>query len=236
MKATVSILFVLSFCFILQSCKNEIEGSGPINLHQVKIKNFDKLYLEIPAHVVVEQSDTTAFSIACQENIFNELSIQTIGKNYLFETGKRFSIQRPIEIRITCPNLKYIDLSGQGEVDYNPINYQSELKISLAGNGKVKSQINTGLIEVNINDNGDAILSGKTDLLKGTLNGPGDIHAYDLISDKGKFEIYGSGNIRCSISTSLKATIHGSGDVFYKGTPEIKSEITGSGQIKRESK
>ena len=236
MKALNFILATALFCFLFTSCKFKIEGEGPINLHEVKIKNFDKLYLEVPAHIVIEASDTSTFTIACQDNVFNELTIHNVGKKLLIETGKQFSIQKPIEIKITTPKVDYIDITGEGQVDYNPKEYQSELKINLTGSGKVYSNINTGLIDVNINDNGDAILSGKSDNLKATLNGPGDVHAYDLIADKCKFEINGSGNVRCSPSTLLKATINGSGDIFYKGTPEIKSEINGAGQIKRESK
>ncbi|MFM7014767.1 MAG: head GIN domain-containing protein [Bacteroidota bacterium] len=236
MKIIYSLLIASLLCFLFDSCKYKVEGEGAINLHNVTIKSFDKLYLEIPAHIVVEESDSAIFSIACQDNIFSELYIHNVGKKLFIETGKQFNVQRPIEIKITTPKIDYIDISGQGQVDYNPTKYQSELKINLTGSGKVYSKINTGSIDVTINDNGDAILSGKSDLLKGTLNGPGDVHAYELVADKCKFEINGSGNVRCSPSTLLKATINGSGDIYYKGTPEIKSEITGAGQIKRESK
>ena len=236
MRALPIISTIILLCFFISSCRSKVEGEGPINLHEVKISNFDKLYLEIPAHIVIENSDTSTFTIACQDNILQELTIHNIGKKLLIESGKKFNSQKPIEIRITTPKVYYIDIAGQGQVDYNPVVYQSELKINLSGSGKINSRINTESIEVNINDNGDVVLSGKSAILKGILNGSGDIHAYDLIADKCKFEINGAGNVRCSPSTLLKATIDGSGDVFYRGTPEIKSEIKGSGQIKRESK
>ena len=236
MRALPIISTIILLCFFISSCRFKVEGEGPINLHEIKINNFDKLYLEIPAHVIIEDSDTSTFTIACQDNILQELTIHNAGKKLLIESSKKFNIQKPIEIRITTPKVDYIDIIGEGQVDYNPVVYQSDLKINLSGSGKVTSQINTGAIEVNITDNGDVVLSGKSDILIGTLNGPGDVHAYGLIADKCKFEINGSGNVRCSPSTLLKATINGSGDIFYRGTPEIKSEITGSGQIKRESK
>lgn len=236
MKAIGTVLSFLLLFFVIPSCKNKIEGEGPINLHDGTVKTFDKLYLEIPAHVVIEEGDTATCAIACQDNIFGLLYIHNVGKKLIIEANKQFVVQRPIEIRITTPKVDLIEVTGDAQVDYNPSKYQSNLKVSITGSGKVNSKITCGEINATIDDNGDLTLSGKADLLKGELNGPGDIHAYDLIADQVKVEINGSGNVRCSPSSILKASIHGSGDIYYKGTPEIKSEITGSGQIKRESK
>ncbi|MFN5347643.1 MAG: GIN domain-containing protein, partial [Bacteroidota bacterium] len=119
---------------------------------------------------------------------------------------------------------------------YNPTKYQKKFSVELKGKSKVISNINSSEIKIDVIDNGDAVISGKTEEIEGIINGSGDIHAYDLVADKCKIEINGSGNVRCSPKSNLKANIHGSGDIYYKGTPEIKSEITGSGQIKRESK
>ena len=110
-----------------------------------------------------------------------------------------------------------------------------KLGIELKGKSSVISTINASEVDIKVIDNGDAILAGRAEVVEGVISGSGDIHAYDLIADKCKLEINGSGNVRCSQSTLLKATIHGSGNIYYRGTPEIKSEITGSGQIKRES-
>lgn len=236
MKALYSILAITVVCFLISSCQSEIEGIGPINLHSVKIENFENLYLEIPAHVVIEESDSASCTVACQDNIFKEIIAHSDNKKLIIESDKKFNTQRPIEIRLTIPKVDYIDITGNGTVEYNPLKYQKKLGIELKGKSQVITRISASEINVEIIDNGDALIAGKAELLKGKINGSGDIHAYDLIADKCKIEINGSGNVRCSPSSILKASIHGSGNIFYKGTPEIKSEITGTGQIKRESK
>ena len=236
MKALYSILATTIFCFLITSCTRGLEGEGVINLHDAKIENFDNLYLEIPAHVIIEESDSSTCTIACQDNIFSEIEIRCENKNIIIETNKKFSVQRPIEIRITNPKVDYIDIVGNGIVEYNPTKYQKKLSIELIGKSKVISNINASEVSIDVIDNGDAVIAGKTELLEGNINGSGDIHTYDLAAEKCKIEINGSGNVRCNPSTLLKANINGSGNIYYKGTPEIKSEITGSGQIKRESK
>jgi len=236
MKALYSLLTTFAICFLLASCQPEIEGQGTINLHDVSIENFENLYLEIPAHVIIEDNDSATCTIACQDNIFNEINVHTKNKKLVIESNKKFKVQRPVEIRITVPKVDYIDITGNGTVEYNPSKYLKKLCIELKGKSKLISTVNASEIKVKVIDNGDALLAGRAEIVEGVISGSGDIHAYDLASDKYKLEINGSGNVRCSPSTLLKATIHGSGNIYYKGTPEIKSEITGSGQIKRESK
>ena len=235
MKALYSLLTTLSFCFLLMSCQSEVEGEGTINLHDAKITNFENFYLEIPAHVVIEDSDSATCTIACQDNIFNEINIHGDNKKLIIESNKKFKVQRPVEIRITVPKVDYIDITGNGTVEYNPTKYLKKLGIELKGKSSVISTINASEVDIKVIDNGDAILAGRAEVVEGVISGSGDIHAYDLTADKCKLEVNGSGNVRCSPSTLLKATIHGSGNIYYRGTPEIKSEITGSGQIKRES-
>jgi len=236
MKGLNSLLATIAICCLLTSCQSEIEGEGKINLHSAKIENFDNLYLEIPAHVIIEESDSSTCTIACQDNIYSEIEIRCENKKLIIESNKKFSVQRPIEIRITNPKVDYIDIVGNGIVDYNPTKYQKKLRVELKGKSKLISTISASEVDIEIVDDGDALLAGKVESLEGMINGSGDIHAYDLVADKCKLEINGSGNVRCNPSTLLKANIHGSGNIYYKGTPEIKSEITGSGQIKRESK
>ena len=235
MKALYSLLTTLAFCFLIMSCQSEVEGEGNINLHDAKITNFENLYLEIPAHVVIEENDSATCTIACQDNIFNAIYVHCDDKKLIIEANKKFNVQRPVEIRITVPKVDYIDITGNGTVEYNPTNYLKKLGIELKGKSSVISTINAGEVDINVIDNGDAILAGRAEVMEGVISGSGDIHAYDLAAAKCKLEINGSGNVRCNPSTLLKAAIHGSGNIYYKGAPEIKSEITGSGQIKRES-
>jgi hypothetical protein len=236
MKVLNSLLAIIVICCLLTSCQSAIDGEGKINLHNAKIENFENIYLEIPAHVIIEESDSITCAIACQDNIFNEINVQTNSSKLVIESNKKFKVQRPVEIRITVPTINYIDITGNGTIEYNPTKYLKKLKVELKGKSKLISTISASEVDIEIVGDGDALLAGKVEILEGMINGSGDIHAYDLVADKCKLEINGSGNVRCSPSALLKANIHGSGNIYYKGTPEIKSEITGSGQIKRESK
>jgi hypothetical protein len=236
MKAQNSLLAIIVICCLLTSCQSAIEGEGKIKLHNAKIENFENIYLEIPAHVIIEESDSITCAIACQDNIFNEINVHSESKKLIIESNKKFKVQRPVEIRITVPTVDYIDITGNGTIEYNPTKYLKKLKVELKGKSKLISTISASEVDIEIVDDGDAVLAGKVEALEGMINGSGDINAYDLLAEKCKLEINGSGNVRCNPSVLLKANIHGSGNIYYKGTPEIKSEITGSGQIKRESK
>ncbi|MGD8676710.1 MAG: DUF2807 domain-containing protein, partial [Desulfobacterales bacterium] len=82
-----------------------------------------------------------------------------------------------------------------------------------------------------INGSGSMVLTGKTAEYQATINGSGDIRAFNLESKKASVSIAGSGDCSLCASESLTAFISGSGDVIYTGNPRVEGRVKGSGSV-----
>jgi hypothetical protein len=106
--------------------------------------------------------------------------------------------------------------------------------VALAGSGDIT---NTGTIK---SDNFKLALAGSGDIdlkvdankIKTSIAGSGDIKAYGLRTKSISVNVAGSGNVRTTVSESIKVRTAGSGSVYYKGNPDkIDSKSAGSGSV-----
>ena len=88
-------------------------------------------------------------------------------------------------------------------------------------------------LQVDINGAGNATLVGRTKSLIATVDGSGNLNAFDLPADAARLDISGSGDAEVTISgNDLDVEISGAGSVYYKGTPSnIQSRISGAGEL-----
>lgn len=94
-------------------------------------------------------------------------------------------------------------------------------------------RINSDSIEANLSGSGDITLRGKTKSLEANVSGSGDIEAFELVAERSKVALSGSGNISTNCSEFIEARVAGSGDIEYKGNPKkIDTKVAGSGKIK----
>jgi len=140
----------------------------------------------------------------------------------------------PIKVFISTPLLKYLAIDGSTEVNGNGVfSGADEVNIKIAGSGKVKLDVNTPITQVEVAGSGDVMMGGQTREHIIKIAGSGDIKSENLLAEKVKVKLAGSGNVRVHAADELDISIAGSGDVFYLGNPSIKQSIAGGGRIKR---
>jgi len=112
------------------------------------------------------------------------------------------------------------------------IPYKSIEAVALAGSGDINLNIDVNTVKTSIAGSGNIDLSGKSSELNCSIAGSGDINAYELKSESTSVNVAGSGNVKTTVSKSIKARVAGSGSIYYKGKPDkIYSKSFGSGSI-----
>ncbi len=86
-------------------------------------------------------------------------------------------------------------------------------------------------VEVHLAGAGKFTLAGTTDYFRGSIEGAGEIDAFELLATVGNLQIDGAGQISAHLSNQLQATINGLGSIQYKGKPVVQQEINGLGTI-----
>jgi hypothetical protein len=89
-------------------------------------------------------------------------------------------------------------------------------------------------IECLVSGGGDIKLKGKTNSLKSTLSGAGDLYAYDLLCEKATLSVSGAGDAKINVSKEINAAVSGAGSVLFKGDPQERTiNIAGSGSVRQ---
>ncbi|MXV16326.1 GIN domain-containing protein [Hufsiella ginkgonis] len=120
-----------------------------------------------------------------------------------------------IEVYVTMPLLKNVDISGSGKIWVNgafPAQQQLETRISGSG-------------DIYVDD------TFECDAVYADISGSGSANLQKINAKRSEAHISGSGSARLSVQNNLKVRISGSGKVYYSGSPVIDSEISGSGKV-----
>ena len=213
---------ILAICAtsILSSCINSpncITGSGEIISNTRKTDTFENITINGSCNVDINRGDSLSVIVSDYSNLIDMIETK-VEKNELKISYKKGTCTKnsKIEIIITMPHIKGIEIKGSGSANIN---------------GNFKEDI----IYANISGSGDISLklTDTTALLKSEINGSGTINAVNSVCDSAIAEVKGSGDINVSTIKYLKAKISGSGNITYKGSPKTDIKIKGSGEVKQ---
>ena len=146
------------------------------------------------------------------DNILPLITTDISGGVMHIKSKRSFSVNQPIVLKISTPNLEGISASGAGSVEV------SDLK-----NDK---------FEIDANGAPSIKVSGVTGTINIEANGAGKIDAHKLRADKGTVEANGVAKIEVFARDELKVTVSGPASVIYRGDPNWK-DTQWSGSIER---
>ena len=143
-------------------------------------------------------------------------------------TGKKFKAY------VSAEKIKFVSLSGSGNIRIEGTLKSDELGIQLSGSGNVSGNINTADLDLRQSGSGNIKLSGNATKAEFSCSGSGNVICSDLVTDKCSVTLSGSGNAEVNVNRELSASISGSGNVRYRGTGNLVNASTaGSGKIRK---
>jgi hypothetical protein len=181
------------------------EYRSPAPFRGIRIQNF--------GNVFVTQEQTQSLKIEADDNIIKDV-ITTV-ENGVLSVGLRGKSYSNITLHVyaSMPTIEKLLIDG-------------------AGNIVVEKPITSTDITASINGTGNLSLKGVANYLTCTINGAGNINAFDFLVNKCTALINGTGNCELNVSRELTASITGTGKIIYDGNPAtLNSSISGSGKI-----
>lgn len=117
------------------------------------------------------------------------------------------------EVTVVLPEVSGVRIKGAGKVTYHGFT-QEELSIDITGSG-------------------DVDLEGNAERLDAEISGSGEVAAYRLNVKTARLRVSGSGDIRATVTQSVKARVSGSGKIKISGNPADRdTDVSGSGKIR----
>lgn len=238
MKKLITLLAILTVTISsAQWGQKKIKGNGNFITKQITTSDYESISVAGAFYVTLVKGKEGKISIKAEENILEYIIVESKNGDLQIRTEKGYNLNptkgKRIEITVPVEEVEKVNLAGSGDIVGDFTLKATDFKASVAGSGDIKLMIDAKSITANVAGSGDIELKGKTDNFNGNVSGSGDIKAFDLLAQKSKVAVSGSGNIRTTCSEFIEARVSGSGDIEYKGKPKkVDTKVAGSGKIK----
>jgi hypothetical protein len=224
-----------SICLIAILAVNSTASDAKIinPLHDVNInderevKNFHAVSSIGSFNVIVKMGTKESISLEGDQKDLDR--VETLVQNGILKIRLKRDVNtwkesvENVNIYVTAKKLDGLMLSGSGSIDLEGKLNSAGADIRLSGSGKITANLDTQSVGVALSGSGSINLNGEVGYANISISGSGDVNAKNLISDKSKVQIAGSGNAYLNAKEELNAIVLGSGSVRYKGNPKYLS-------------
>ncbi|MCP4674505.1 MAG: DUF2807 domain-containing protein [Deltaproteobacteria bacterium] len=209
-----------------------VVGSGKPASERRELASFNEIDVSGSVKVLIGISEKISCEVKGDDNIVPIIKTEVRGNQLRIYGEKSYRPKIPVEILLTVPDIRAIDLSGSGKIVIHGIK-RDDLNVEVSGSGNV---ILTG-IEVNslhsdLSGSGTITAQGVTSQLQTEISGSGSGDFVNLCAQEASAEISGSGTTSLVAMQTVDVKVSGSGSVHYAGTPSLSQSISGSGSVK----
>jgi hypothetical protein len=231
------------FCFLILLCSScrfaggrRVEGNGNRVTVNRSVGEFSGVEARGGIDVVLVSGSNYDIKIETDENLVDYIEVDNSGGTVRVSSRDGYNLRSKTGIRVvaTAPSFGVVSVAGSGEISsQGKVTSNQNMDLHINGSGDIKLLVDAPRVATEISGSGSARLEGNTREFSADINGSGDIHAFNLRSEKANVDIAGSGNAEVFASKTLSVEIKGAGDVAYKGTGSVTQKIMGSGSVRQ---
>lgn len=237
-KITLSlILFTITLSVNAQSWwgnSKKIKGNGNVVTVKRTTSDYDGVSVGGSFDVVLVKGKEGNIIIEGEENIIPYIETEVKGNTLKIKFEKNINVRttKRLTVTVTYEDIEKVSMGGSGNITSEGTIKSDDFSASLGGSGNITLDVDADEISSNIGGSGNIKLSGSSNEFTCSIAGSGSIKAYDLSTGTLYATIAGSGSIRTTVKTKIKAKVVGSGSVYYKGNPKyVDSKSVGSGDV-----
>src|SRR5678815_2786547 len=193
----------------------EISGSGKREIQKRNVAPFTSISTEGAFTIEVTCQKDQSLEVEGDDNVLEYVSTNVSGNVLRLKNTKNYSINEPVKVRISVPNLEGFSSNGAGHIDIKGMN-----------NDK---------FEIDANGAPTIIVSGTTKVIDIGANGAVKVDTTKLHASRGVVDTNGASRVDLDVTDQLDATVNGPSTITYKGDPAVNKTIHGPGKIVRRS-
>lgn len=124
-----------------------------------------------------------------------------------------------VQIEITMPSMERLEASGVGKLRFDDFSVDN-LTLDIRGPVKVRGEVHTQKISVNLSGSAEADLSGSTVMLDADVEFASRLKAYNLNAVDAVVDVSGASSAKVNVSGTLEMEEGVASDIDYRGNPE----------------
>ncbi len=192
---------------------DEVVGSGKRQTQKRDIAAFTSIATEGAFEIEVVAQKPVSLEIEGDDNILPLVTTEVSNNVLRIKNVRSYSVNDPINVRLTVPNLEGLAVSGAG-------------KISISG-------LKNDKFEIDANGAPSITVSGETNMIDIDTNGAGKIDTHKLRAAKGVVDSKGVSRVEVFANDQLDVTVSGPSHVIYEGAAKVNKTVHGPGSVEK---
>ncbi len=189
------------------------QGSGVLSTkHIVPRERFNKIDIEIPADVVIQQSLQKAITLKMEKDFIDNVSFKVSNHTLNITTKGNINSNSKIDITISTEQLNALVVSSTANVTVEGFDSKS-FELSTSGTSKV------------------TFLSGDIESLSLESRGTSRIDLEQIRVKRAKIVSGGTSQTKIDVSDNLTVRLSGISKVRYSGNPQVNQKLSGLGKL-----
>ena len=189
----------------------DVKGSGNRQTQKREVAPFTSISTDGAYTVEVVTQKAVSLEIEGDDNILPLVTTEVSGNVLHLKSSKSYSVNQPIVLRISVPNLEGLTVNGAGKFDITGLDNE---KFEIDANGAPAINV-----------------SGSTKMVDIDTNGAAKIDTHNLRAARAVVESKGVSKVDLGVSDQLDVTVSGPSQVTYRGDPVVNKTIHGPGKI-----
>ncbi len=191
-----------------------VQGSGTAKTEQRSVSGFSKINAGGAVHLEITTQKDFAVSIEADDNLLSLIKTDVSGDTLKIYSEGRISPKTKINVKISIPELKDLDISGASTAVASGVKTDS-LELGASGASKIK-------------------IDGEAKELKSDASGASGIDAEGLTVENADVQASGASSSTFSATNELKADASGASTIYYTGEPKnLNQKSSGASSIKK---
>ncbi len=228
-----SLSFIVSLFFVTLAMAGQDQNTKTFNLH-----GFDRLDLGSAFSIVVTKGDFSVKASGKKEDI-EELEANVSGNKLKirFKDTKGWwgKNRKRIDIVISMPTLRGLDLSGASTSKISGFENLSDLDLDISGASNSTIDLKANNIKLDISGASTVILVGSGTSISGEISGATSFRAYDYVVKQVNLDVSGASTAKIYATERINVEASGASSIRYKGTASVRSNTSGASSIKGDS-
>lgn len=192
---------------------SDIKGSGNRQTEKRQVAPFNSIMTEGAFNIEVVCQKDQGLEVEADDNVLDYVSTEVSNNVLRLKNTKGYSVNEPVKIKVSVPNLEGLSVSGAGNIQIKGMNND---KFVIDSNGAPAIAV-----------------SGTTKTIHINTNGAGKIDTHNLRASRGVVESNGVSRVDLYVADQLDVTVSGPSSVFYQGDPVVNKNVRGPGKVEK---
>ena len=190
-----------------------VQGSGVSKTEAREVEAYHSIDVSGAVKVNFVQGDDASVTLTTDDNLVELITTEVKDGVLVVGSKEQYSSQCGVELDITNPDLKMIDMSGACSLNTDSLN-GDDLELDLSGACGVT-------------------IAGTVNAINADVSGACKLSLQDLAAKSATIEMSGASSAKVNASEKLDVDLSGACKVSYKGDPKVTKSTSGVCKVKK---